>query len=138
MKPIGQCDSPDYAGLEFYNTLVQSCSDFHEMTGRVGDVILLHPLMVHSATHNGLRHVRIITNPPVSLVRPHNFNRADPEEYSLVERKTLKELGVDSLPDWKVTGERAAVVPERVRLQAEMKKDEDLRLRRGAAVGVIA
>jgi len=135
MNPVGT--SPDYEGLEFYCDLVQSCSDFHEMTGKVGDVILLHPLMVHSATHNGLRLPRIITNPPVSLIAPFNFNRSNADEYSLVERKTLLELAVNSLPEWKISGRREEVVPERVRVQRQMKLDEENRLR-GSPVAVAA
>jgi len=45
-----------------------------------------------------------------------------------VEKKTLKELGVDSLPGWKIKGERRVVVPERVRIQAEMRAQELKRL----------
>lgn len=130
MKPVA--NFPDYEGLQFYSDIVQSCDDFHEMTGKTGDVILLHPLMLHSATKNGLRLPRIITNPAVSLVAPHNFNRQNPEEYSLVEKKTLQELGLESLQDWKITGRRESVVPERLRVQAEMKKAEELRLRSAA------
>ncbi|KAK3104290.1 hypothetical protein LTR53_018525, partial [Teratosphaeriaceae sp. CCFEE 6253] len=37
---------------------------FVEACGEVGDVYLLHPLMLHSASNNSLRNVRIITNPP--------------------------------------------------------------------------
>ena len=114
-------------GPGFYSKLVQSCSDFHEMTGMVGDVILLHPLMVHSASKNGLRMPRIITNPPVSLRAPFNFDRED-GDYSLVELKTLQELGVDRLKGWKITGKREKVVPERLRVQEQMKKDELNRL----------
>ncbi|KAF8832623.1 hypothetical protein HHX47_DHR1001565 [Lentinula edodes] len=71
---------------------VQNCSQFVEMVGQVGDVVLLHPLMLHSASKNYLRQPRIITNPPVSLKEPFNFAREHEEEYSLVERKTLKAL----------------------------------------------
>jgi hypothetical protein len=80
--------------------------------------------MVHSASINSLRIPRIITNPPVSLKEPFKFDRDDPSEYSMVERKTLQELGVDRLRGWKIIGEREAVVPERIRIQDEMKKRE--------------
>lgn len=53
--------------------------------------------MLHSASRNHTRAPRIITNPPVSLKEPFNFNRENPEDYSIVEKKTLKELGVDKL-----------------------------------------
>ncbi|KIW49655.1 hypothetical protein PV05_11315 [Exophiala xenobiotica] len=119
-------------GLEFYSRLVQGCADesFHEMTGAVGDVILLHPLMVHSASKNGRRLPRIITNPPVSLVEPFNFNRNEKDEYSLVELKTIKEVGgPEKLRGWKIQGQRGEVVPERVKRQARMLEEEKKRLR---------
>jgi hypothetical protein len=102
--------------------------DFVEASGKVGDVYLLHPLMMHSASNNMLRELRIITNPPVSLNEPFNFNRDDETEYSVVERKTLNALGVDRLRDWKITAGRDAVVPERLRRQAKMREEELARL----------
>ena len=126
MVPRGE--QPAHEGLGFYTSLVQHCSDFHEMTGNVGDVILLHPLMVHSASRNSLRLPRMITNPPVSLKEPFNFDRDDPSEYSLVELKTLQELGKERLRGWKITGTRDAVIPERLKVQNKMKEDELRRL----------
>ena len=75
--------------------------------------------MVHSASINHTRIPRIITNPPVSLKEPFNFNRDDPDEYSLVEKKTLRALGVDKL-DFKNTMERKEVVPARLGVQGKM------------------
>ena len=126
MVPRGE--QPAHPGLGFYSDLVRQCNSFHEMTGDVGDVILLHPLMLHSASRNSLRLPRIITNPPVSLKEPFNFDREDPAEYSLVELKTLKELGKDRLPGWKITGAREGVVPERLKVQNRMKEEELKRL----------
>ena len=118
---------------------IQECEDFHEVTGSPGDVVLMHPLMMHSASRNALRIPRIITNPPVLLKEPFNFDRENPEDYSIVEKKTLKELGVDSLPGWKIKGVRRVVVPERVRIQAEMRAQELKRLasasKDGASIG---
>lgn len=131
MTPRGQ--QPQYEGLGFFCEIAKKCDNFIEMTGKVGDVILLHPLMLHSASKNSLRQVRVITNPRVALKEPFNFDRDDPNEYSLVERKTLQALGVDRLPGWKIVGERETVVPERIRIQAEMKKKEEERLRAVAA-----
>jgi hypothetical protein len=98
------------------------------MTGQVGDVILLHPLMVHSATQNGKRLPRIITNPPVALRAPFNFDREDESEYSLVELKTIQEIGADQLKGWTITGKREKIVPERVKIQEDMRKEEQQRL----------
>ncbi|OCH88280.1 hypothetical protein OBBRIDRAFT_96845 [Obba rivulosa] len=89
----------------------QSCKEFIELTGEAGDVILLHPFMPHSASKNYLRIPRFITNPPVTLKEPLNFNRSDPADYSLVELKILKTLGVDSLPDWRIKNERKRFTP---------------------------
>ncbi|KAH8809349.1 hypothetical protein F5884DRAFT_901449 [Xylogone sp. PMI_703] len=102
---------------------------FHEITGKKGDVFLLHPFMLHSASKNLLRRPRIITNPPVMLKKPFNYSRVDPVEYSLVEQKTLRELGrPEGLPEWKITGPRERIVPTRVQVQANIKKLEIQRL----------
>ncbi|KAJ9608670.1 hypothetical protein H2200_006441 [Cladophialophora chaetospira] len=131
MTPVAG-DNQEKPGLKYFNTLIQGCeeSSFHEMTGSIGDVILLHPLMLHSASKNGRRLPRIITNPPVSLVEPFNFDRQDESEYSLVELKTIKAVGgQEKLRGWKIQGKRAEVVPERVRRQARMLEEERQRLK---------
>lgn len=130
MIPTGQKDWESFpAGREIYRSIVRESdeSNFHEMTGKVGDVILLHPLMLHSAAHNGMRMERIITNPPVSLKSPFRFDRED-GKYSLVELKTLRELGKEKLENWEIVGQRQRLVPERERIQAKMKEDEKKRL----------
>ncbi|KAJ5946347.1 hypothetical protein N7454_003186 [Penicillium verhagenii] len=113
---------------DFYDSILKQCNDFHEMTGNVGDVILLHPLMVHSQSVNSLRIPRIITNPPVSLNEPFNFDRKDPSQYSVVERKTLQDLGKDRLRGWKIKGGRDSVVPERLMEEERMRNQELERL----------
>ncbi|KAJ9611778.1 hypothetical protein H2204_015204 [Knufia peltigerae] len=130
MTPVGGTENFEN-GLDFYSKLVQGCADenFHEMTGNVGDVILLHPLMVHSASTNGRRLPRIITNPPVSLVKPFEFDRSEESEYSLVELKTIQEVGGrEKLRGWKMQGKREEVVPERVKRQARMLEEEKQRM----------
>ncbi|KAL2811931.1 hypothetical protein BJX63DRAFT_443775 [Aspergillus granulosus] len=128
MTPRGQEPQPQYTGLGFYTSLIQQCSDFREMTGNVGDVVLMHPFMCHSASRNSLRIPRIITNPPVGLNEPFNFDRDDPSQYSLVERKTLLALGRDRLSGWKITTARERIVPARMKGALEMKKEEEARL----------
>lgn len=117
-------------GLKWFNEVAASMPDsaFVEATGSVGDVYLLHPLMLHSASNNQLRKVRVITNPPVSINEPFCFDRED-GEYSVVERKTMKVLGKERLEGWKIVGERQRIVPARVRIQQEMKRKEEERLR---------
>ncbi|PGH15355.1 hypothetical protein AJ79_02521 [Helicocarpus griseus UAMH5409] len=130
MRPRNQTSPGEKVGLEFYINVVQNCSNFVEVTGEVGDVYLMHPLMLHSASRNALRIPRVITNPPVSIKEPFNFNRAEGDPYSLVEQKTLRALGrPEGLPGWKIVGEREEVVPERVRVQQRMKEMELRRLR---------
>lgn len=117
-------------GLYWFNDLAASFPPeaFVEATGVVGDVYLLHPLMLHSASNNMHRDLRIITNPPVSLKEPFNFDRENPGEYNLVEKKTLQALGKDRLEGWRITGPRQKVIPERWKKQEEMKKQELTRL----------
>lgn len=109
---------------------IHECNQFVEMTGEIGDVILLHPLMLHSFAPNLTRELRVITNPPVALKEPFRFSRRDGTAYSLVERKTLDALGVgaEGLVDWEIKGERRRVVPERVRIQERMLEEERRRL----------
>ncbi len=94
------------------------------MTGNIGDVILMHPLMVHSASRNSLRNPRLITNPPVALKQPFNFNREKREDCNLVELKTLQALGKDRLDDWKITAPREWIVSDAWRVKDEMRRLE--------------
>lgn len=132
MLPRAHPSFPGERGFEWYADIVRGCGDdgFVEATGRVGDVYLLHPLMMHSATSNARRAVRIITNPPVSLVEPFRFDReSDGSEYSLVERKTMEAVGgAEKLKGWRITRAREGIVPERVRIQEAMKREELRRL----------
>lgn len=75
---------------------------FHEATGQVGDVYLLHPLMPHSASRNLLRRQRVILNPPVSLKEPFQLSRADGKiqpcgtENALGARKVGRTRGLEN------------------------------------------
>lgn len=131
MTPRAQ--NPEFkqeAGLKWFNELAATMPDeaFVEATGVVGDVYLLHPLMLHSASNNQLRNVRVITNPPVPVTEPFVFDRAN-GNYSVVEQKTLRALGTDRLKGWKIQAPRQEVVPERLRMQEEMKRKEEKRLK---------
>lgn len=110
-----------------HSEAARKCSKFVEMTGEPGDVVISHPLMLHSVSKNILRALRVISNPHVSLREPFNFNRTDPKEYSLVELKTLKDLGVERL-DFKPTTERRRIVPERIARMEKMLEEEKKRL----------
>ncbi|KAF8078290.1 hypothetical protein FPV67DRAFT_1464832 [Lyophyllum atratum] len=106
---------------------IKNCEKFVEMTGEIGDVVLMHPLMMHSASKNYTRVPRIITNPPVGLREPFKFARENPEDYSLVERTTLKALNVERL-DYKITTVRQRIVPARATAQNKVLEVEKQRL----------
>ncbi|KAI0202783.1 hypothetical protein F4808DRAFT_58456 [Astrocystis sublimbata] len=141
MRPRDSVDfTKEKSGVyEWYRDMLSDVPDdaFVEATGDVGDVYLLHPLMMHCASDNSLRHVRIITNPPVSLKEPHCFDRAD-GDYSLVERKTMNCIGEDKLKGWKPTGPREPVIPQRVRIQEAMKLEEMKRMAEKSSVAIAA
>jgi hypothetical protein len=72
------------------------CKDFHEVTGKAGDVILAHPFMIHAPSSNTTGSQRLLTNPPVSLLDRMNFNRED-GQYSVLEQSILNVLGLDQI-----------------------------------------
>ena len=142
MTPRGHPDFKAEKNLKWFCDLAKSCDNFVEATGVVGDVYLMHPLMLHSPSSNALRRVRIITNPPVSLTQPHCFDRED-GDYSLVEQVTMRSLGKERLDGWKIAGPRERVVPARVRIQeemrlAELKRLEELKEKNGEQPAVVA
>jgi hypothetical protein len=98
-----------------------------ETTGRLGDVVLMHPYMLHAVSQNHRGTARFITNPPIALREPMDFDRDDPAERSPVERAVLRALGVERLA-FRPTAPREDVVPERVRRQARMREQEQARL----------
>ncbi|KEY71840.1 hypothetical protein S7711_05981 [Stachybotrys chartarum IBT 7711] len=128
MEPRGHDGFSGDKNVSWYQELVQSCQTFVEATGECGDVYLLHPLMLHSASHNPRRALRIITNPPITLKDPFCFNRPD-GDYSIVEQTTLRALGKRELADWKIAGPREMIVPERVKIQARIKEEELRRMK---------
>lgn len=91
----------------------RQCHDFEEATGRAGDVFLMHPFLLHAASRNTKRNQRIITNPVAQLGAPMRFNRANPDDQSLVERAVLRGLGADKY-DFAPTAPRERIVPQRV------------------------
>jgi hypothetical protein len=113
------------SGFDFAER-IQECSVFLEATGKAGDVYLMHPYLLHASSKNALRVPRVITNPPVHLKEPMNFNRAD-GNYSLVEQAVLRGLGAEAL-EFTPTAPRERVIPERERMQAQMREQEKARL----------
>lgn len=142
MVPRADGDFAAEKNLDWFNGVASrgADGDYVEACGEVGDVYLLHPLMLHSATNNAKRNVRIITNPPVSLREPFRFAREDGSGYSLVERATLRMLGEEEggLKGWEITHPREKVVPERIRIQERMRLEELQRLEEQRKAGAVA
>jgi hypothetical protein len=115
-----------------YDDLISHCTSFVETTGRLGDVVLMHPYMLHAVSQNHRGTARFITNPPIALRQPMDFDRPDPEDQSPVERAVLRALGVERL-DYEPTAAREDVVPERVLRQERMREEEQARLAEAAS-----
>ena len=106
---------------------IAECHEFEEATSEAGDVYLLHPFLLHAASQNPLRLIRIITNPPVHLNEPLQLDRENPEDYSPVELAVLAALGVDRYP-FTAQAPRERIVPERVKRQQRLMEEEKARL----------
>ncbi len=109
-----------------FRSLTRQCHDLVELTGDFGDVVLMHPHMLHATSQNVIQHGRLITNPPIALREPLRFDRED-GAYSAVEQAVLRGLGVDRFT-FQRTGERETVVPERVLAQQSREAAEAARL----------
>lgn len=107
--------------------IIKKCSEFVELTAKAGDVVLLHPYMMHRSSFNHSQHARFIINPCCKFKDPMCFQRDD-GAYSPVERGVLHALGVESL-DFQISREREAVVPGRLKMQAELLRKEQERLK---------
>jgi len=110
-----------------YADLIGQCRDFVEMTGEAGDVVLLHPFTLHATSQNVLGADRIITNLPLALREPMNFDRPDAHVFSPVECAILRGLGIDRL-DFIPARPRESVLPDRVRRQQARAAAENSRL----------
>lgn len=109
IKPVAEMLLADRTGIHpfegDFGSRITECHDFRETTGKAGDVVLMHPYMLHASSQNHSGIARFITNPPVALKEPMNFNRENPADFSPVERCVLNALGVDRI-DYHIEGER--------------------------------
>ncbi len=121
---------PQGAPEASFGSLIHQCHDFVELTGRIGDVVLIHPFLLHASSQNHSGKARFITNPPVSLREPMQFGRADPADFSPVERAVLQGLGVDRL-DFQPTAPRERIVSEGMKRKQKMLEEEQARLAAG-------
>lgn len=83
--PEGVDFCSDHAG----SAITRTCERFFELTGEAGDLFLVHPLMLHSASQNPSPRIRFLGNPMVYLQEPLDAGRADA---SPVERLIARAL----------------------------------------------
>jgi hypothetical protein len=124
--------TPGGAPEASFSSLIHRCREFIELTGRIGDVVLIHPFVLHASSQNHSGTARFITNPPISLREPMRFDRDDPAEFSPVERAILRGLGVDRL-DFRPTAPRERLVSEGMKRKQRMLEEEQARLAAAAA-----
>lgn len=84
--------------------LIRKCASFVECCAEAGDVVLLHPFIMHRGSQNHLRRPRFMTNIVTSFREPLNFSREN-GAYNAIEGAILRALGVDRL-DFAIAGPR--------------------------------
>lgn len=88
-----------------FEEILNKCTQFVELTGKAGDLTIIHPFMLHASSQNLSGKPRFLTNPPIVLKEHMNLNRDNPKDYSLLEIATLSALGKDRV-DYKPTSPR--------------------------------
>jgi hypothetical protein len=131
IKPVARylLDHPEGVMLNEYTfgVLAKDCHEFTEVYGNTGDIALIHPFMLHATSQNMKCIPRFLTNPPIKLKEPMQFNRENPDDFSPVELAILRALGVERL-DFKPTAPREQVISKR-----EKEMMEEIRAREQAA-----
>lgn len=91
-------------GVDYCNDrgthITLACERFHEVVGRAGDLVLFHPLMMHSSSPNASGRIRWMGNPMVYLEQPLDPFRPEPE-LSPVERamhRAIRDVRVRARP----------------------------------------
>jgi len=59
-----------------FQQIIGQCSEFVEVTGDIGDFVILHPFMLHTSSQNVLSVPRFMSNPPVVLKEQMDLNRS--------------------------------------------------------------
>jgi len=79
----------------------ERCTEFVELHGRAGDIFLLHPFMLHSASPNPTGRVRWMANPNFALTTPLDITNPT----SPIERLITQHLAGGSPPPSRPPGE---------------------------------
>ena len=72
--------------------LIEQCAEFEELTGNAGDMVLLHPYILHRVSVNPSVRPRFIANAALVLSEPMRFDREPGDRYSLTELVVLRAL----------------------------------------------
>ena len=67
-----------------------------EVIGDAGDMVLMHPHTYHGSSDNCSDRFRVASNICVGLHEPMNLDRADPDDYSPVERAIVESPSTSS------------------------------------------
>jgi hypothetical protein len=94
-----------------WREMIGQANDFRELIGEAGDVVLVHPLVMHRGSQNQLRRLRVISNAVSSQREPLRFKRAD-GAYTPVEQAVLEAMGVNEF-DYAITGQRGWIDPRK-------------------------
>ncbi len=70
----------------FDEVLAEPLGDFLELTGAAGDVVLGHPWLFHTRGYKHGGPPRFISNTEAGLMEPMVLERANPADYSVLER----------------------------------------------------
>lgn len=74
--------------------ITMECERFHEVTGKAGDLLMMHPLMMHSSSPNPSGRIRWMGNPMVYMREPLDPFRPE-AELSPVELAIRRAIDVD-------------------------------------------
>ena len=100
--------------------MVEQCSEFEELIGEAGDMVILHPFMLHRVSVNPSLRARFIANVAVVLDEPMCFSRED-DNYSLSELTVMHALNTTAV-DFEALGPRKTVVPGPFRDEEQREK----------------
>ena len=84
----------DFVDREAAPALTHHCRRFEEVTGEAGDVLVLHPFMIHAGAQNPTTRIRWMGNPNIRLASPLRIDRPDPADHSPVEEAVRRALGM--------------------------------------------
>ncbi|KIG14934.1 hypothetical protein DB30_06236 [Enhygromyxa salina] len=82
----------DFCDVHAGRAITSECERLFEVTGEAGDLLLVHPLMLHSASPNPSPRIRFLGNPMVYLQAPLDHRRADASPVELVIARALAGL----------------------------------------------